>query len=223
MIPYWFTGLVMRGNHRERYPEEERYGFLRRLVTSVNKKGRVEVIMSGVEKLPQKDGFIMFPNHQGLFDMLAIVEACPHPLSVIVKKEAQNWILVKQVVQMLNGMYMDRSDVRSSMQIINAMSERAKEGQNFVIFPEGTRSREGNKLLDFKAGAFKSAMQANCPVVPVALIDSFRPFDLPSIRREKVQVRFLDPIYPEQYAGLKTRDVAAMVQKQIQEEIDRNT
>ena len=126
-------------------------------------------------------------------------------------------------MQILNGLAMDRSDVRASMQIIGEMSERAKNGQNFIIFPEGTRSRDGNHLQEFKAGSFKSAVNAGCPVVPVTLIDSFQPFDLPSIRRVQVQVHILDPIYPEQYVGLKTRDIAHLVQQRIQEKIDAET
>ncbi len=219
MVPYWFIGIIRRGNHREKYSEEECYEFIQKIVRAVTKSGRVSLTVTGVEKLPEKNGFIMFPNHQGMFDMLAIFEACPKPVSVIVKKEAENLILVKQVVHMIDGMYMDRSDVRSSLQIINAMSEKAKAGKNFVIFAEGTRSRNGNEIQEFKAGSFKSAVNAGCPIVPVALIDSFKPFDLPSIEKVNVQVHFLDPIYPEQYVGLKTRDIAHIVHERIENEI----
>ncbi len=223
MVPYWYIGLVRRGRYKEKYSLQQGYDFIRSIVRTVNRRGRIKLTITGVEKLPEKDGFIMFPNHQGMFDVLAIIEACPRPLSIVVKKEVKDWILVKQVMQILNGLAMDRSDVRASMQIIGEMSERAKNGQNFIIFPEGTRSRDGNHLQEFKAGSFKSAVNAGCPVVPVTLIDSFQPFDLPSIRRVQVQVHILDPIYPEQYVGLKTRDIAHLVQQRIQEKIDAET
>ena len=222
MVPYWFIGMLRRGNHRERYTEEECYRFLRNIVTTVNRKGRVSLQISGTEKIPEKNGFIFFPNHQGMFDVLAIIDACPKPLSIIVKKEAQNLILVKQAVQMVDGLYMDRSDIRASMQVINTMSERVKAGKNFIIFPEGTRSKNGNELLEFKAGTFKSAVNAGCPIVPVALIDSFKPFDVSSIKPVTVQVHFLDPIYPDQYMGLKTREIAHLVQSKIQEKINES-
>ena len=57
------------------------------------------------------------------------------------------------------------------------MAEEVKKGRNFIIFPEGTRSRQGNHTLEFKGGSFKAAMKAKCPIVPCALIDSFIPFD----------------------------------------------
>ena len=91
-----------------------------------------------------------------------------------------------------------------------------------MIFPEGTRSRKGNEILDFKAGTFKSAVKAGCPIIPVALVNSFRPFDISSIKKEKVQVHFLKAIYPEQYMGLKTTEIAELVHDRIQEEINKN-
>ena len=108
-----------------------------------------------------------------------------------------------------------------NMEVIKEMTRQVKEGKNYVIFPEGTRSRKGNELLEFKAGTFKSAINAGCPIVPVALINSFRPFDISSIKKEQVEVHYLEPIYKEQYIGLKTREIADLVHDRIQAEIDR--
>lgn len=115
---------------------------------------------------------------------------------------------MKQVLRLLGGIPMDRSDIRDAMEVIKEMTRQVKEGKNYVIFPEGTRSRKGNELLEFKAGTFKSAINAGCPIIPVALINSFRPFDISSIKKEQVEVHYLEPIYKEQYIGLKTREIA---------------
>ena len=221
-VPLWFYQIDKMGKNRDQYSEEERYHYLRKILRRVNRRGRVKVMTYGVENLPKTNGFIMFPNHQGLFDMLAIIESCPKPMGVVIKKEAAEWILVKQVIRVLEGIPMDRSDIRSSMEIIKEMAAQVKKGRNFVIFPEGTRSRKGNEILDFKAGTFKSAVKAGCPIIPVALVNSFRPFDISSIKKEKVQVHFLKAIYPEQYMGFKTTEIAELVHDRIQEEINKN-
>lgn len=220
-VPNWLYKLFRFGREGDTHTEQERYGFLRHAVTCVNKSGRVKIEVYGQEFLPEQDGFILFPNHQGLFDVLAIIEANPHPFGVVVKKEVANIFLVKQVVRLLRGLSIDREDVRSSIKIINQMAEEVKGGRNYLIFAEGTRSRKGNEILDFKGGTFKSAVNARCPIVPVALIDSFKPFDIPSIKKEIVQVHFLKPIVYDQYVGMKTMEIARTVQKQIQEEIDK--
>ena len=220
-VPWWFYKIDKMGKNPQQYSEEERYHYLRKRLRRINRRGRVKVVTVGVDNLPKTNGFILFPNHQGLFDMLALIESCPRPLGVVIKKEATEWVLVKQVVRLLGGIPMDRSDIRSSMEIIKEMASQVKKGRNFVIFPEGTRSRKGNEILDFKAGTFKSAVKAGCPIIPVALINSFRPFDISSIKKERVQVHFLKAIYPEQYMGLKTVEIADLVNNKIQEEINK--
>ena len=99
------------------------------------------------------------------------------------------------------------------------MAEDVKNGRNFIIFPEGTRSRDGNHLLPFKGGSFKCATKANCPIVPVALLDSYKAFDTGSVAKQTVQVHFLDPIYPEEYQGMKTTQIAELVRTRIEEKI----
>ncbi len=220
-VPYWFYRVCRYGSIEDTHTEQERYRYLRMIIKKVNKSGRVTVDGYGIRHIPQEKGFILFPNHQGMFDMLAIIDTCDQPLSVVVKKEAANIILVKQVIALLRGLSIDRQDIRESMKVIGQMTEEVKEGRNYVIFAEGTRSKDENQILPFKAGTFKSAVNAKCPIVPVALIDSFRPFDISSIKKETVQVHYLKPIYPEEYAGKKTTEIAEIVHDRIQEEINR--
>ena len=220
-LPVWWYQLCRYGREEDTHTEQERYTFLRNLIKKVNRRGRVTVEGYGQEYIPEENGFILFPNHQGMFDMLALIDTCPKPLSVVIKKEASNWILVKQVLRLLRAIAIDRSDVKASIEVINRMTEEVKQGRNYVIFAEGTRSKEGNTLLPFKAGTFKSAYNAKCPIVPVALIDCFKPFDYPSAKKETVQVRYLKPILYEEYKDMRTPQIAKLVSAKIQEEIHR--
>ena len=104
--------------------------------------------------------------------------------------------------------------------MIKTVTEEVKKKRNCLIFPEGTRSKNGNKILDFKGGTFKSAVNARCPIVPVALVNSFKPFDISSIKKETVQVHFFEPIPYEQYMGMKTTEIAHLVHDKIQGKID---
>lgn len=218
--PVWFYHIWKFGKPGDTHTEQERYDYIRHVVKTVNRTGRVNVEVHGLENLPKENGFILFPNHQGLFDVLAIIDSCPNPLGIVVKKEASNLILVKQVIAAMNGMAIDRQDVKASLKVITKMTEDVKNGRNYVIFAEGTRSREGNKLLPFKGGTFKSAVNAKCPIVPVAQIDCFKPFDVSSIKKQKVEIHFLEPLYPEQYVGLRTIQIADIVHDKIQQKIN---
>ena len=219
IAPYYVYRISKFG--RDHSPYEEAYAYVKKVTKRANRAGRVVIESHGLENLPEKDGFIFFPNHQGLFDGLVFLESCPRPFAYITKKEARNIFLLKQVGDALGSIAIDREDVRQSMQVINQVAEEVKKGRNFLIFPEGTRSRMGNKLLEFKGGSFKSATKARCPIVPCALIDSFKPFDEKSIKKVTVKLTYLPPMYYEEYKDMKTHEIAEEVKRRIEKEIER--
>lgn len=203
----------------DKYTEEERNIFLKEIVGYANRGGNVTIHATGVENIPKKNGFIVYPNHQGMYDMLAILDTCPKPLSVVSKKEVANIPLLRSVFKVDKAIFIDREDVKQSMQVILQVAKEVAGGRNFVIFPEGTRSKNGNIVGDFKGGSFKAAMKAKCPIVPVALIDSFKPFDTNSIKKVTVQVHILKPLLYEEYKDMKTVEIAEEVKRRIIGEI----
>lgn len=195
---------------------EESYAYVKKVTKAANRAGKVEIEVHGIENIPKENGFMLFPNHQGMFDVLVFLESCPVPFSFVIKKEASNIILLKQVIGALKAIPIDREDIRQSMQVILEVAEEVKKGRNFLIFAEGTRSKMGNRLLPFKGGTFKSAMKAKCPIVPCALIDSFKPFDEKSIKPVTVKLIYLPPMYYEEYSAMKTTEIAAEVKSRIE-------
>lgn len=222
LVPFGWFRLCYRAAHVDKYPETDMYAFLRWIDLHANRGGNVHIDVHGEENIPEKDGFMFFPNHQGLYDVLAIIEACPRPFSVVAKKEVANIPFLKQVFACMKAYMIDRDDVRQAMQVIINVSNEVKNGRNYLIFAEGTRSKKGNKIGTFKGGSFKAATKAKCPIVPVALIDSFKPFDTNTIRPVTVQVHFMKPILYDEYKDMKTTEVAALVQERIQKTIDAN-
>ena len=219
LVPYMWFRLCYVAAHADKYPEQKRYDMLRFIVKRANKGGNVLIDVHGQDNIPKENGFMFYPNHQGMYDVLAIVEACTTPFSVVAKKEVENVQFLKQVFACMKAYMMDRNDVRQSMQVIIDVSKEVANGRNYLIFAEGTRSKLGNKLLDFKGGSFKAATKAKCPIIPVALIDSYKPFDTNTISPVTVEVHFLKPLEYEEYKDMKTNDIAHMVKERIQERI----
>lgn len=216
--PYYIIRIWWCGKS-DKVSFEEAYRWCQYSTIKANKAGKVTLDCQGTENLPQKNGFILFPNHQGMFDMLAFLETCPVPFSFVIKREASDIILLKQVIEATESLSIDRKNLRQSMEVIQTMTKQVGQGRNFLIFAEGTRSREGNKILDFKAGSFKSAVKAKCPIVPCALIDAFKPFDEKSIKPVTVKIRYLNPIYYEEYKDMSTTEIAEEVQSRIDKAI----
>ncbi len=218
-VPYYFCKLIHYGKEKNKNFEEA-FDVCRIIVKKAIKTGRIKVTVLGRENLPEKRGYLITPNHQGMFDILLCVEGCTQSFSFISKKEVENVFLIKQVLAALDGYSMDRSDLRQSMRIMKSVENDLRGGRNFVIFPEGTRSHDGNNTLEFKGGTYKAAMKAKVPIVPCALVNSFQAFDEKSIRPIEVSIIFLRPMYPEEYDGMTTVEIANEVRGRIQTRIN---
>ena len=214
-VIYAWIRLTWYVRHEDRYTEEQKYAFFKTICRRAVKSGNITIEPHGVENIPEQNGFIMYPNHQGMFDVLAIMEVCPKPFSVVAKKEVENIPILRKIFRLMKAQMIDREDLRQSMQVILNVTKEVKEGRNYVIFAEGTRSREGNKTLDFKGGSFKAATRAKCPIVPVALVNSYQAFDTGSTGKITVQVHFLDPLPYEEYQGRTTVEIAEEVRRRI--------
>ena len=216
LVPIFWFKLCYYAKHVEKYTEEERYALLRFIDRRAIKGGRITIDIHGQENYPKESGFMMFPNHQGLFDVLAIMQTCEKPFSVVMKKEVQNVPFLKQVFACMKAYAIDREDVRQSMKVIQQVAKEVQSGRNYLIFPEGTRTKNPNTVHEFKGGSFKSATKSKCPIVPIALIDSYKSFDTKSIERIKVQVHILKPMLYEEYKDMKTVEIAAEVKRRIE-------
>ena len=194
-VPYWWIKLCWYAAHTDDYPEAKKYTFLRHVDDHAIKGGNIHIDVRGQENIPKENGFMFFPNHQGLFDVLAIIKA----------------------------FIIDREDLKQSMQVIVNVIREVKAGRNYLIFPEGTRSKNGNHPGPFKGGSFKTATKTKCPIVPVALIDSFKAFDTGSTERITVQVHILPPMYYEEYKDMHTTELAEEVKRRIEKVIEENT
>lgn len=218
LVPFLFFKLwrICRNYNGDYMP-----GFLqaKKIATHGIHAGNITIETHGIENIPKEDGFIFYPNHQGLFDVLTFFYSCPKPFAFVIKKEAKDVILLKQAIGATGSLAMDREDIRQSMQVINQVAKEVKEGRNYIIFAEGHRSRNGNKLLEFKGGSFKAAQKAKCPIVPCALVNSFVPFDENSIRPVTVKLIYLKPMYYEEYQHMKSNEIAAEVKRRIEEAI----
>jgi len=218
---YWFR--IFWCSIRKNISYEKGFQITKKATVAANKAGRVTIESHGLENLPKENGFMLFPNHQGLFDVLAFLESCPVPFAFVIKKEVSKIILLKQIIGATGSEVIDREDIRQSMEIINKVADEVKKGRNFLIFAEGTRSKQGNKPLDFKGGSFKSATKSKCPIVPCALVDSFKPFDQKSTAPITVKLFYLTPMYYEEYKDMKTNEIATEVKRRIEEAIQKET
>lgn len=221
-VPGLYYKLCHYAKHTDEYPELEKWNHISHILQCAVKKSNVDLQVFGKENIPQENGYMIYANHQGLFDVVAIAADFPGPLACVFKKELSNTPLLKQIIACTKSFAMDREDVRQSLTVIKAVSDEVKAGRNYIIFPEGTRSRQGNVMGEFHGGSFKAAMKAKCPIMPMAFIDSFKALDEKGSKPLAVQMHYLPIIPYEEYKDLSSVELAALVKSRIQEVIDKN-
>ena len=98
------------------------------------------------------------------------------------------------------------------------------DGKRYILFPEGGyKFNNRNRVCDFKAGSFKIALKSKAPIVPIALIDSYKVFNSFHFGPITTYVYYLDPIYYEEYKDMKTHEIAALVKQRIEEKVNEVT
>ena len=217
----WFK-LCHYAKNTDKYPELEQWQHIQYILRLAVKGGNIDLKVTGLENIPTEEAFMMYANHQGMFDVLAIAATCDEPLGAVLKKELYDVPFLHQIALCTRSYAMDREDVRQSLTVIQNVTEEVKKGRNYLIFPEGTRSKLGNRMQEFHGGSFRCATKSKCTILPVALVDCFKVLDQKGSAPVTVQIHYLKPIPYEEYAGMKPAEVAALVKQRIQEKIDES-
>lgn len=218
--PYMIPKMRKYADHPEIYSEEKRYSLVQHVISLMNKTGKITTKAFGLENLPKEGGYMMYPNHQGKYDVLGIISTHKQPCSFVIDKNKSYTILVREVVDLVQGKRLEKNNPRQGIHIINAVAEEVKNGKRYVLFPEGGyKFNNRNKVCDFKAGSFKIAHKSHMPIIPIALVDSYKVFNSFHFGPITTYVYYLEPITYDVYKDLKTQEIASLVKNRIEQKL----
>jgi 1-acyl-sn-glycerol-3-phosphate acyltransferase len=152
----------------------------------------IKVKVSGREKVDKRTPYIFMANHLSFLDGPLLFLFIPRPIRVILKKEIFRIPVIGQGMRFVGFVPVDRKGVRGGKKSINLASRLMREkGYSYLIFPEGTRSRDG-RTQAFKRGGFFLAMEGQAPIVPITIRGTYElmPRGVIFPHRGKVEVRF---------------------------------
>ncbi len=172
-----------------------------------------------IQEIPSGEPVIFACNHASLIDIPVLYKALPVEFRFIVKKELFKIPLLGFAMKTAGYIPIDRARGRAALKSMKEAALRIREGASIVVFPEGTRSLDGN-LQDFKEGGFMLAVKSGCPVVPVAIKGSFRIIPKGSLtaRPGNVQVTVGTPIEISSEGKRRDRrEIGRMAHEQVQQ------
>lgn len=208
--------------HKDKYTSEERFAYARRICRHMAFRAKTRTKVFGLENLPKNEGYIMFSNHQGKFDALAVFTTVPEPCGVLWEEKSADRLLARQVNGLVDGITISFTDPKDQIRALNRLANEVKDnGRNFLIFPEGGYKDNRNTLQEFKSGCFMAALKAQCPIVPVCLYDSWKSMNTNRLTGVvNTEIHYLDPIPYEKYKDMKKKEIGEMIKSIIQSKIE---
>ena len=164
----------------------------------------VRVEVSSRVALPEGRPYVFVANHASMIDIWAVFIAVPASFRFIAKKQLSFIPLFGWAMRAGRFIFIDRQNPLAARRSMDEAARRIRAGQSVVIFPEGTRTRDG-RLGPFKKGGFRLAIDSGADIVPIAIKGSrpLMPRGAALIRAGTVHIEIGEPIST---AGLKTDD-----------------
>lgn len=141
----------------------------------------VKVITEGTENITNGRGKIYISNHCSYLDIFILLAKVPDNFRMIYKKEINRIPPLGWAMLAAKFIPIDRKNVRSSLKSLDKATERIKNGISVLIFPEGTRSKNGS-VGEFKRGMFMIAQKSDAELIPVSLSNSGKLMPIGSLR-----------------------------------------
>ncbi|MCQ2742789.1 MAG: 1-acyl-sn-glycerol-3-phosphate acyltransferase [Bacilli bacterium] len=217
--------MVRYSNHPEKYPFEKRYKAVRDVVKQFAIHCRMQWNIEGIEYLNKAEKpVVIIANHLSMMDIVCLIAISERPITFVAKKEVYKYPFVGRCLKSIDGLFLDRSDLRQNVKIIGeAVSDITSGKCSIGIYPEGTRLKNlEEKTGEFHPGSLKIAVRSKADIVCLAEYGTFRP--LPKELNYKsypIQFKFFEPISFEEYGKLSTTELSTLLHDKVAEEVER--
>lgn len=157
----------------------------------------VTVEIRGVEHIQSKGPYILMANHTSMIDIGLMILSVPIPFRFIAKRELALVPFLGWAMAIQGQYFINRSDSKKAYALLDKIKEDVRQGQSILVFPEGTRSANG-QLRSFKKGSFRLAKETAAPVIPCVISGAYDVLPKKRIvpRPGHIIVTFLPPVDP---------------------------
>jgi 1-acyl-sn-glycerol-3-phosphate acyltransferase len=149
---------------------------------------RVKVKVKGLESLEREGPYVFMSNHQGSYDIFALLGHLPFHFKWLAKRELFSIPFFGWTMTAAGYISVDRKGTRETVEAMNDAAKKIREGTSILIFPEGTRSPNGS-IQPFKKGGFTLAIKSKVPIVPIAIDGSRKIMPKEGLRAAAGEIR----------------------------------
>ena len=184
---------------------------------------RTKVTVNGLANIDPTQSYVYMSNHQSNFDIPVLLAYLPVQFRWLAKAELFKIPIFGRAMRGAGYVKIDRFNQEAAFESLNEAAEKMKNGVSVMIFPEGTRSRDG-KIRPFKKGGFVMAVDAGVPIVPVVLKGTWTLMDKSSLKINtgEVSLNLKAPIATTDYTRENKDDLVNSVRAVIREGFEKD-
>ena len=173
----------------------------------------VRVTVDGLDRITPGTTYVFVSNHQSIYDTPVVFASLPYQLRIIAKESLAYFPVLGWHLRRGGHLFVDRKHPDRAG-ILNRWRALVSEGLSLIIYAEGTRSADG-RVARFKAGSFLLAIEAQLPIVPVAVIGTRAVMPKGRLRTEPADVQLVvhDPIQPPDIEAPTIQDAKALADR----------
>ena len=181
-----------------------------------------QIHVHGIENLEANKTYVYMANHASLIDTPALFAYLPFQFRIMAKKHLFYVPFMGWHLWTAGNFPIDQSDPRKTAGSLKNVIEGIRQGKSLAVFPEGTRSRDG-KLQIFKQGAFKIALRAGVPIVPISIVGTNKLLPKGSLipRPGRIDVIIGKPIDTTLYSEKQLSELISITFDAINEPLER--
>jgi 1-acyl-sn-glycerol-3-phosphate acyltransferase len=188
------------------------------IIIGINPYWKVHV--AGRNKIDPSRVYVMASNHQSGLDILVLFKLHCH-FKWVAKRGLFSIPFIGWNMALNGYIPIERGRGKSKLQMMDKAAESIRAGNSVILFPEGTRSADGN-LQTYKTGAFRLALETRSPILPVVIKGTYHAIKKGGLlihRNDHIQLVVLDPIPYDSFKHMDSKEIALLVQEKTRQEL----
>ena len=222
----YFAWMIKYSKHKEKYPIEVRYNKVRKIVLEVLKAFNVTIKKENFEEFNdfKSKNRLIVCNHLSLIDPLIIIAVSEKPVTFVCKKEILKLPLVPRIVNILDGEYLDREDLKQQLLVMKNIENKLRDLPNldWCIFPEGTRNKSPyeKEVSEFHHGTFRCSLKSNSDITLLSLFNTFKVLDKHNHENKYIiPINFITTLNFEDYKTKTTNALAIETHQLVNDQV----
>ncbi len=180
------------------------------------------VSVHGKENIDRNQSYVIVSNHQSQYDIFLVYGWLPVDFRWVMKIELRKVPVLGYACYKIGHVFINRKNKQAALTSLEEAKKRISGGTSIFFFPEGTRSNDG-KLMEFKKGAFRMAIDMNLPILPITIVGTRKILPNKTIALFPGSAKLIinKPVEITGYSEENLDELIGIAKKSIQETLDK--